>query len=138
MLRQDLVLSVSPAREDHVALRQLLEGQPWVVRESHSLRSALMVLEEYRIPVVLCEAELHPGSWRDLLAQLARTANPPSVIISSRRADENLRAEVLNAVGVDVLAKPVEPCDLLRALSDGLRRWKEQLEGAATGMSAAR
>src|SRR5690242_20509384 len=80
MLRQDLVLSVSPARKDHVTLRQLLEGHPWVVRESNSLRSALMVLEQYRIPVVLCEAELHPGSWRDLLAQVARTANTPSVI----------------------------------------------------------
>ena len=129
-------MSVSPAREDHVALRQLLEGQPWVVRESHSLRSALVVLEEYRIPVVLCEAELHPANWRDLLAQVAGAANPPSVIVSSRQADENLWVEVLNAGALDLLAKPFDRYDLLRALRDGVRRWKEQFESAVAAMGA--
>lgn len=117
------LLSVSPVREDHAALRGLLEDGSWLIRESHSLRSALMVLEEYRIPLVICERDLHPGTWKDLLEQISTTSDPPAVIVACRQADERLWAEALSAGAFDVLAKPFNCSDLQRTLSHAWQHW---------------
>src|SRR5689334_7728431 len=91
------VLSVSPLKEDHRALRQLLTDAPWLIRESHSIRSAVMVLEECQIPVLVCDRDVPPGTWKDLLGQLAVLSSPPCVIVSSRQADDSLWSEALAA-----------------------------------------
>lgn len=130
------VLSVSPDREDHAALRKLLAGEPWLIHESHSLRSALMVLEDYRIPVLLCEADLHFGSWQDLMRQVAGVADPPCVIVTSRQADEDLWLTGLSAGAYDVLAKPFNRSELLRTLQDAAQHWREQFETAPQVMTA--
>jgi DNA-binding NtrC family response regulator len=114
--------------EDHAILRELLEGSPWQIRESHSLRSAVMLLEEHRIPLLMCERDLHPGSWEELLGQVTDFPNPPCVIVVSRQADEDLWVKALSAGAYDVLAKPFNLSELRRTLSDAWQCWHDTFE----------
>lgn len=130
MVHHYALLSVSAAHEDHAALRNLLAGEPWLIHESHSLLSALMVLEDYRIPVLVCDTHLPSGTWKDLLERVALVSNPPCVIIGSRQADEDLWLRALRAGAFDVLAKPYNRSELLRTLADAVQHWRGQFEGA--------
>ena len=59
------------------------------------------------IGVVICERDLSPGSWVDMLKEGRLLPNAPSLIVTSRLADDKLWAEALNLGAYDVLAKAV-------------------------------
>jgi len=128
MVHQCPVLSVSPVSEDHASLKELLRDSPWLLRESHSLRSALMVLEEQRIPLLICERDLRPGTWRDLIDQVAGFPCAPCTIVASRQADETLWVQALSAGAFDVLAKPFNRSELYRTLLDAWLQWENRYE----------
>jgi DNA-binding response OmpR family regulator len=86
--------------------------------------------------VILCETDLLPGTWRDLLEHIPRTPNPPAVIVSSRLADERLWAEALNLGAWDVLARPFIPSEVFHAVSAAWRHWRNQQESPATAVQA--
>ena len=130
------ILSVSPAQEDHANLRELLKGSPWLIRESHSLQSAALILEEHRIPVLISERDLRPGTGRDLLNQTAGLPNPPCVIVACRQADEELWAQALSAGAYDVLAKPFDTAELKRTLGDAWQHWQHLVDSAPAVMTA--
>ena len=99
-----VVLSVSPIEEDHVFLEDLMNhsewtlcpNSKWTIYRSCTLASALTILRESRITIVVCECDLVPGRWQEMLAQLALLPNPPFLIVTSLLADEHLWAEALN------------------------------------------
>jgi len=123
--RPTRVLSVSPAEEDHFLLRQILaEPAPaefanyrWVVHAVHSLPSAVWILRDRRIPIVVCERDLMPGTWKDMLEQVRLLPAPHLLIVTSRTADEHLWAEALNLGAYDVLAKPFNRTEVVRIVS---------------------
>ena len=92
------ILSVSPRAEDHVSLAHILDQSNWRetqnlkfnVNTSLTLPSALAMLRENRIQIVVCERDLPPDTWRELLDQSAGLPAPPLVIVASRLADERL------------------------------------------------
>jgi DNA-binding response OmpR family regulator len=53
-------------------------------------------------------------SWRP--ATILEWPNAPSLIVSSRLADEHLCAEALNLGAFDVLAKPFNKMDVIRSV----------------------
>jgi hypothetical protein len=64
---------------------------------------------------VICEDALPDGDWKLLLTGLDRVAVRPSLIVSSRLADERLWSEVLNLGAFDLLlGAPFEPEEVLR------------------------
>ena len=129
------VLSVSPAEEDHALLECIFSHSKWKLRRTHGLASAMAFLQAQRTSVVLCETDLLPGTWRDLLAQTTRLSYAPTVIVSSRLADDRLWAEALNLGAWDVLAKPFDRSELFRAVSAGWRHWKNNQEGTGFVMN---
>jgi DNA-binding response OmpR family regulator len=76
--------------------------------------------------VVVCERDLLPGSWREILAETARLPFPPFLIVTSRLADERLWAEALNVGAYDVLAKPFDAKEVVWVLSLAWLHWKDQ------------
>ena len=69
------------------------------------------------VAVVISESCLPAGqTWRDLLAALQATSNPPPLIVTDRLADDQLWAEVLNLGGYDLLAKPFDAREVLRTV----------------------
>jgi DNA-binding response OmpR family regulator len=72
---------------------------------------------------VVCEKDLSPDSWKDVLEQVTILPDPPSLIVTSRFADERLWAEALNLGAYDVLAKPFDRTEAMRVVGGAWRAW---------------
>ena len=119
-----VVLSISPTEEDYTALKRILSRpestasteSTWTIYPAAALKSALPVLRENPIAIVLSERDLVPGTWKDVLAETLNLSDPPLLIVASRLADEYLWAEALNLGAYDVLAKPFDADEVVRVL----------------------
>lgn len=130
------VLSVSPITGDHTSLGAILErseqilgrGSKWMLRPCATVESAMAALSQARIPVVVTERDLAPGSWRDILENVLRLPDPPMLIVTSRFADDYLWAEALNLGACDVLAKPFDTSAVVHVISSAWQRWIDRYE----------
>ena len=93
-----------------------------------------ILLQRHDIAVVLCERDLQPGTYIDLLKRFNALANVTSLIVASRLADERLWAEALNLGAWDVLAKPFDPSEVLRSVKSGWQHWHNQTHMHATAV----
>lgn len=130
-------LLVSPFSEDHHLLSQIFLDKGWTLRLAYTLGSALAVLRERPIPVVIAERALPCGDWKDLFAALQLLPHHPLLVVTSRLADEYLWVEVLNLGGHDVLAKPFQAAEVQRVLDSARRIWANRNKGAANTSEAA-
>ena len=126
------VLLISPHDEDHRHLREILRHSNWQQYGACTHAEALALLRETPIPVVICESELPDGSWRDVLSHFGRMSCPPSLVVTSRLADDVLWSEVLNLGGYNVLAKPLEMKEVFHVVSLAWLLWKRQWEQRET------
>src|ERR1039458_2721609 len=90
------VLSVSPIQDDHDTLAKLLDRDQWRIHNALNLQSASAFLRAHEVPLVICEHDLSPGSWTQLLDEIRLLAIPPVLIMTCRVADDHLWAEGLN------------------------------------------
>jgi DNA-binding response OmpR family regulator len=137
------VLSVSPIEEDHVVLNEAFSSHSqwirytdsqWTLNIRRTLASAVTALRRNRIPIVLCERDLLPGTWKEMLRHSTLLPNPPLLIVTSRIADEYLWAEALNLGAYDVLPKPFVVGEVARIVSLAWLHWKHQQEIPATAV----
>jgi FixJ family two-component response regulator len=66
--------------------------------------------------------------------------NAPSLIVTSRLADDRLWAEALNLGAWDVLAKPFHVTEVIRSIRSAWQHWHDERDLRATAsmmMSAA-
>lgn len=126
--RRVTVLSVSPVEEDRASMQSIFSHSKWALYDTDRLAPALSILREYEIGVVLCERDLQPGSWVDMLERLRVFQDAPPLIVTSRLADDKLWAEALNFGAYDVLAKPFDPRELVRSVSLAWLHWLHQNE----------
>ncbi len=140
------VLSIGSTEEDHAALSRIFDsarwsgspGAKWTLESRPSLASGISFLKTRKTPLVLCESDLGAATWRDFWAQAAALPDPPCLIVTSRLADESLWAEALSLGAYDVLAKPLQPEEVVRALSQAwLRRTYRFAPSVAIGRSSA-
>jgi DNA-binding NtrC family response regulator len=120
------VLSVNPLPDDSDALDRILHPPQWRVYKADTLKSALAVLERNRLRLVVCESNLGRETWREALAQITLTPEPPLLIVASRLADADLWAEALNLGAYDVLAKPFDRAELTRTLTSAWLHWRDR------------
>lgn len=117
------VLSVSPLAEDHSSLQAIFNHSKWELHRADCLASAQAVMSSREIGVVICERNLSPGTWVDMLEEGRLLPNSPSLIVTSRLADDRLWAEALNLGAYDVLAKPFERMELVRSVISAWWHW---------------
>ena len=122
------VLNVSPVEADHLILAQIFSHSNWKLHVARTCSEAMALLETKLLPVVLCEQELPDGSWKDILERANEAANPPTLIVSSRLADDRLWSEVLNLGGYNVLSKPFRESEVFRDVSLAWLAWKNRGE----------
>jgi DNA-binding NtrC family response regulator len=125
------ILSVSPLQDDHAAVEAILRKDSrssirWKLYTSATLERATALVRIDQIPIVICERDLRPGSWRELLEATALMPHSPLLIVASRLADERLWAEVLNLGGWDVLEKPFNGTEVIRLVESAWRQWQNQ------------
>jgi DNA-binding NtrC family response regulator len=118
------VLLVSSRTEDHGSLRDIFDGSKWELRGAWTASEGRTVIQrDHReIPVVICQHSLPDGDWKLMLAGLDRLEVRPSLIVSSRLADDRLWAEVLNLGAFDLLlGAPFEQEEVLRVTESAYR-----------------
>jgi DNA-binding response OmpR family regulator len=124
--RSFTVLTVGASMEDHLFLRQLFRQTNWKLQETHTYREAVTALCKDRMPVVVCECGLPDGSWKDVLSQIAPLPDPPRLIVTSPRADDQFWAEVLNMGHCDVLEKPLDKKEVVWAIGSAWLQWQDE------------
>jgi DNA-binding response OmpR family regulator len=120
--------------EDHASLEGILQCSQcdlsptcnWKLNACPNLASALRALRKLRVPVVVCESDLQPGTWKEVLEELRTLPDPPYLIVTSRLADERLWAEALNLGAYEVLAKPFDGLEVTRIVNMAWLRWKSR------------
>lgn len=120
------VLLVSLSADDEAALCRILAHPNWQLHGSANCKQALEYLRRQRVPIVVCERYQVDGNWQDLLNGAQQLELPSSVIVCSHLTDEYLWAEVLNLGGCDVLVKPFEDYEVLRAAYMAWQSWKRR------------
>jgi hypothetical protein len=82
------VLSVSLIEEDHRCIQEIIGHSNWNLLKADRVPSALAFLQQQQISVVLCEYDLEPEAWIDILDNTTHQSNPPCLIVTSRLADD--------------------------------------------------
>jgi DNA-binding NtrC family response regulator len=119
------VLSVSPNDEDCASLERIFKSD-WTVIASATVASALSVLREIPVPVVICDCGISSGTWGEMLDHFALLSDAPLLIVTSRLADERLWAEALNRGAWDVLAKPFDADEVIRIVIIARQNWQDR------------
>ena len=124
------VLSVSPIEEDNSSLEAIIGPSRWTLLKADKLPTALDLLQRHDVSVVLCERDLMPGTWIDILKHIQSTPHPPYLIVTSKYADERLWLEALNLGAWDVLAKPFDRSEVIRTVKLAWDLWHNHIEAA--------
>jgi len=119
------VVLVGFEKEDELSLGRILSGGDgtlspgchWRIQRAPSIDAMSRSLRLQGIPVVLCNCDLDPSAWKELLELSGGLAWPPKVVVTSRLADERLWAEALNLGAYDVLALPFDGAEVVRTLN---------------------
>jgi DNA-binding response OmpR family regulator len=130
------ILVVGGFDSDLIALLEILNDTDWTLYWNTTSEDAAETLRRRRIGVVLCDRDLPSGDWKDVLATTESLASPPPLIVTARFANERLWAEVLSLNGYDVLTKPFDTDEVIRALSLAAQAWRASDSGRG-GASAA-
>jgi DNA-binding NtrC family response regulator len=119
------LLAVTPFESDHEALKRMLPASHWNLHSARTISSGMDQLNKLDpLPLVLCDSDVWPGSWRELLRHVLEISRPPQLVVASRFADEQLWAEALDLGAYDVLAKPFHAAEVERTLSSAWLRWR--------------
>jgi DNA-binding NtrC family response regulator len=122
------LLLVSPSPEDHQALQEIMADSDWTIQHASTLWRARQLLREDSVMFIICERDVPPGTWRDVLREAINRTKPLSFILTSRHADDHLWAEALNMGAYDVLAKPFQASEVMRTLEMAFLHWKYRHE----------
>jgi DNA-binding NtrC family response regulator len=131
------VVSVSPIEDDNSSLEHIIGPSRWTLLKADKLPTAWDLLQRHEVSVVLCERDLMPGTWIDLLKQFQPMPHPPYLIVTSKFADERLWLEALNLGAWDVLAKPFNRTEVIRTVKLAWDLWHHDIEGTKSMMKMA-
>jgi DNA-binding NtrC family response regulator len=114
---EEIALLISPLEEDYAILSALFQHHEWTLQVTGSLSSASALLKDERTSLVITERNLADGDWKDVLDAIHILRRRPLLIVISGQADNHLWAQALNLGAYDVLAKPLDQTETLRALT---------------------
>jgi DNA-binding NtrC family response regulator len=129
-----VIVLVSPEPSEHDSLNGILQRGKCRLHCLQSCREAVSFLSDHPAGVVITNANLPDGTWKDLLNQTMQLPNAPNLIIASRLADEHLWAEVLNMGGYDLLLMPYDADEAIRIITQAWQNWERR--GTATAPTA--
>ena len=120
----DFLQEVFDCREDYAE-----PDCSWVFQPRGSVQATLSTLKRDQVPVLLCDRDLAPELWKELLNRFEFLSQPPCLIVTSRLADDYLWAEALNLGAYDVLARPFDPREVVRTVCQARLHWQHKTNG---------
>ena|SRR5882762_4937604 len=120
------VLALLPSEGDRQSLRAIFIHSNWRLQFAVTLNELRESLKSSQLGVVITDAYLSDCGWKAVLETADRMEGQPSVIVSSRLADDRLWAEVLNLGGFDVLVMPFEQGEVLRCVVLAWHAWQDR------------
>ncbi len=86
-----VILHVDPSTADRDSIRQALASQEtWSIEGAESYDEARSRLDQGPVDLILCEADLGDGEWRDLVCAVSsRQMTTPVIIVSSQMTVES-------------------------------------------------
>ncbi len=128
------VLFVSPHREDATVLSRMLGSLPVPLEHVSDLQHASATIQAEPYQVILTEAILPDGTWRDIVDISRRVTPAPAVIVTDASADARFWAEALNLGAYDLIAQPFAAAEVRRILSYACSRLSDKSRTAATAV----
>ena len=116
------VLFVSPRREDATILSHMLRSVSTSLHHVDDLQHARAIMQGEPYQVVLTEANLPDGNWRDVLELAQKTQPASDVIVTDASADARFWAEALNMGAYDLIAQPFATAEVQRILANACSR----------------
>lgn len=127
------VLLISSQSEDQISLRLIFDRSNWLLHSVSTCLEGLTYLGDNDTAVVICERDLPDGDWKLLLDKFDNLPMPPSLIVTSRLANDELWSEVLNLGGYDVLAQPFDAQEVYRVVFMAWHAQRRRAHGSAHG-----
>jgi DNA-binding NtrC family response regulator len=111
------VLAIAREELDRRSLAAFSVRGQWDLVLAGSFEEALEGLKKMRAAVILCDRDLPGLDWRDALEALAGSRPDCPIVLTSSVNDEYLWDEVIHKGGYDVLAKPLQEDQTVRAVN---------------------
>jgi DNA-binding NtrC family response regulator len=111
------VLAITPDERDKTSLSTFSVRGQWDLVWTRSCEEALELLKKLRVTVIICDRDLPGVDWRDALQKLAATRPDCPIVLTSSVNDEYLWDEVIHKGGYDVLSKPLQEEQTVRAVN---------------------
>lgn len=109
--------------QDRKLVADISRRHQWDVHFADTCEDALEASNELVVPVILCDRDLPGTEWRDVVRSLASCPHRACVILISRVLDDYLWDEVGRKGGYDVLSKPLQEVDVVRAVKLASSYW---------------
>src|SRR5438132_6183431 len=88
------VLLVSADEQDHKHLQKILTPARYRVDSAETCAEAVHSVTRDRPAILVCDASLPDGGWKEILSQIAAIPDAPLLIVISTHADDQLWSEV--------------------------------------------
>jgi DNA-binding response OmpR family regulator len=131
------VLLISSLSDNQGPLLHVFDQSNWLLHRVSTCREALTYLSDSDTAVVICERDLPDGDWKLVLNRFDSLPAPPNLIVTSRLANDELWAEVLNLGGYDVLAQPFDAQEVYHVVLLAWHERKRRVRGSAERKSAS-
>jgi len=111
------VLAITTDDRDRRSLSEFsLRGQ-WDLTFASSCQQAVDIVTTGRAAVILCDRDLPGPDWRECLGNLTAARPECPIVLMSSIHDEYLWDEVVHRGGYDVLGKPLQEEQSVRAVN---------------------
>jgi DNA-binding NtrC family response regulator len=117
------VLGLLGDERDRGLLATAAARNQWDLTFARDYQEARRLLEEMRPPVVLCDRDLLDQDWWFGMEGLAACSGRSSILLVSKVADHYLWNEIVRRGGYDVLSKPLQEEELVRAVKLAWSYW---------------
>jgi len=112
----------------------MLSSLPVPMEHVADLQRARATIQADPYQVILTEATLPDGTWRDVLDMVRVVKPAPAVIVTDPSADAHFWAEALNLGAYDLIAQPFATAEVRRILSYACSRLSDKSRAAAVAV----
>jgi DNA-binding NtrC family response regulator len=123
MIFEPSILTVSSSVERRQCVKEAIRASGLPVLEASDRATVLPMLEEQRTCLVVADAKLRDGSWKEVLHDTGSVADSPNLIVVAPAADPDIAAEVQCGGAYGVLREPLRPEEVGRMANKAVAAW---------------